>query len=74
MPRQEALQRGVVMFIRDAWARLRIWLGYVPNEEWLRVQLCRALAVDRAKAHLAITELERSLRTSRTRASRADFR
>jgi hypothetical protein len=41
--------------------RLRTALGYVPNVEWLRAGLSRAVALDRAKAHIAIAELERCL-------------
>jgi hypothetical protein len=48
------------MMIRLA-RRLREFLGYIPNVEWLRASLNRAVALDRAKAHLAIAELERCL-------------
>jgi hypothetical protein len=41
--------------------RVRIFLGYVPNVEWLRAGLSRAVALDRARAHIAIAELERCL-------------
>jgi hypothetical protein len=41
--------------------RLRVALGYIPNVEWLRAGLSRAVALDRAKAHIAIAELERCL-------------
>jgi hypothetical protein len=41
--------------------RLREFFGDVPNVEWLRASLSRAVALDRAKAHLAIAELERCL-------------
>ena len=37
-------------------------LGYIPNMEWFRVQLNRAVTLDRAKAHIAIAECERALR------------
>jgi hypothetical protein len=46
--------------------RIRIALGYVPNVEWFRVQLSRAVALDRARAHLAIAELERCLAQRRS--------
>jgi hypothetical protein len=36
-------------------------LGFVPNVEWLRAELSRAVALDRARAHIAIAELERCL-------------
>jgi hypothetical protein len=35
--------------------------GYIPNTEWFRAELSRAVALDRAKAHIAIAELERCL-------------
>ena len=41
--------------------RIAIALGYVPNLEWFRAGLSRAVVLDRAKAHLAIAELERCL-------------
>lgn len=41
--------------------RLRVAFGYVPNVEWLRAHLSRTATLDRAKAHLAIFELERCL-------------
>ena len=41
--------------------RLRIFLGHGPNVEWLRAELSRAVALDRARAHIAIAELERCL-------------
>ena len=41
--------------------RARMLLGHVPNVEWLRAGLSRAVALDRAQAHLAIAELERCL-------------
>lgn len=41
--------------------RVRIFLGHVPNVEWLHARLSRAVALDRAKAHIAIAELERCL-------------
>jgi hypothetical protein len=41
--------------------RMRIALGYVPNIEWFRAKLSRAVALDRARAHIAIAELERCL-------------
>jgi hypothetical protein len=40
---------------------LRMALGHVPNIEWLRAGLSRAVALDRARAHIAIAELERCL-------------
>jgi len=40
--------------------------GYIPNVEWLRASLSRAVALDRAKADLAIAELERCLRLRRS--------
>lgn len=42
--------------------RVRAWFGYVPNVEWLRVQLSRAILFDCARAHAAIVETERCLR------------
>jgi hypothetical protein len=46
------------------WVRMRF--GYVPNVEWLRAELSRAVALDRARAHAAIAELERCLTLRRT--------
>ena len=40
--------------------------GYVPNMEWLRAELSRAVALDRARAHAAIAELERCLLVQRS--------
>jgi hypothetical protein len=45
--------------------RLRVALGWVPNVEWFRAQLSRAVALDRARAHVATAELERCLRLVR---------
>jgi hypothetical protein len=39
--------------------------GYVPNMEWFRAGLSRAVALDRARAHAAIAELERCLLVQR---------
>ncbi len=47
--------------LRRLALRLRVFFGYVPNMEWFRAELSRAVALDRAKAHLAISELERCL-------------
>jgi hypothetical protein len=41
--------------------RVRELFGYIPNLEWVQVSLSRAVALDRARAHLAIAELERCL-------------
>jgi hypothetical protein len=41
--------------------QLRVLFGYIPNVEWFRAGLSRAVALDRARAHLAIAELERCL-------------
>lgn len=40
--------------------------GHVPNVEWLHAELSRAVALDRARAHAAIAELERCLTLRRT--------
>jgi hypothetical protein len=47
--------------LANAARRIRIALGYVPNMEWFRAGLSRAVALDRARAHIAIAELERCL-------------
>jgi hypothetical protein len=47
--------------LRQLAVRVRMLFGYIPNFEWLRAGLSRAVALDRAKAHLAIAELERCL-------------
>ena len=52
--------------LADAVLRLRIAFGYIPNVEWLTAQLSRAVALDRARAHMAIAELERCLSLRRT--------
>lgn len=49
------------IMIRKLMLRVAIALGYVPNMEWLRVQISRAVVLDRARAHAAIAELERCL-------------
>jgi len=41
--------------------RTRMLFGYVPNVEWLRVVLSRAVLLDRVQAHAAIAEMERCL-------------
>jgi hypothetical protein len=46
--------------------QLRMLFGYVPNMEWFRAGLSRAVALDRAQAHAAIAELERCLLVQRT--------
>jgi hypothetical protein len=46
------------------WTRMRF--GYIPNVEWARATLSRGVALDRARAHAAIAELERCLTLRRT--------
>ena len=46
--------------------QLRMLFGYFPNMEWFRAELSRAVALDRARAHAAIAELERCLLVQRT--------
>lgn len=46
--------------------RIRMLFGHVPNAEWLRAGLNRAVALDRARAHAAIAELERCLTLRRS--------
>jgi hypothetical protein len=46
------------------WTRMRF--GYVPNVEWSRAALSRAVALDRARAVAAIAELERCITLHRT--------
>lgn len=50
--------------------RIMIAMGYIPNHEWLRAQLNRQVAVDRAKAHLAIVELGRLVNDAREDAAK----
>ncbi len=45
--------------------QLRMLFGYIPNMEWFRAGLSRAVALDRARAHAAIAELERCLLVQR---------
>ena len=52
--------------LAHAVLRLRMAFGYIPNVEWLTAQLSRAVALDRARAHMAIAELERCLPLRRT--------
>jgi hypothetical protein len=52
--------------LANAALRLRMAFGYIPNVDWLRAQLSRAVALDRARAHMAIAELERCLLLRRT--------
>jgi hypothetical protein len=47
--------------LRRSLLQLRMLFGYVPNMEWFRAGLSRAVALDRARAHAAIAELERCL-------------
>jgi hypothetical protein len=45
--------------------RIRVALGHIPNAEWFRAGLSRAVVLDRARAHAATAELERCLRLLR---------
>ena len=47
--------------IRTLVLRIRVLLGYVPNQDWLRALLVRQVVIDRARAQAAIGELERCL-------------
>ena len=49
----------------DALRRLAVAMGYIPNHEWFRAHLNRAVTLDRAKAHIAIAECERAVRLRR---------
>ncbi len=51
--------------LRELAIRLRVFFGYIPNMEWFRAGLNRAVALDRARAHLAVAELERCLQLRR---------
>ena len=51
--------------LRALVMRLRRSFGYVPNVEWFRAGLNRAVALDRARAHLAVADLERCLQLRR---------
>jgi hypothetical protein len=51
--------------LRRSLLQLRMLFGYVPNMEWFRAGLSRAVALDRARAHAAIAELERCLLVQR---------
>jgi hypothetical protein len=53
--------------------RLRRFFGYVPNVEWMRVGMSREVTLDRARAHAAISELERCITLRRTGAACARF-
>ncbi|MEA2687702.1 MAG: hypothetical protein QOJ39_3406 [Candidatus Eremiobacteraeota bacterium] len=59
--RRDVLRLRTVASVANAVRRFRMMLGYVPNVEWFRAGLSRAVALDRAKAHIAIAELERCL-------------
>jgi hypothetical protein len=59
--RRDVLRLSVAAFV----LRMRVMLGHVPNVEWLRARLSRAVALDRARAHIAIAELERCLASRR---------
>ena len=50
------------LHLKQLFRRIRIALGYVPNVEWFRAQLSRAIVLDRARAQAAIGETERCLR------------
>jgi hypothetical protein len=39
--------------------------GYIPNMEWFRVSLNRAVMLDRTKAHIATAQLGCALRLHR---------
>jgi len=51
----------IFLTARNLLRRIPLVFGYIPNMEWLRVQLSRAVVLDRARAHAAIAELERCL-------------
>ncbi len=51
-----------VRALRELALRTRALFGYVPNVEWLRVSVSRAVLLDRARAQAAIGETERCLR------------
>lgn len=53
------------MLLLNQLRRLAVAMGYIPNKEWFRARLSRAVALDRAKAHIAIGECERALRLRR---------
>ena len=47
--------------LRSWVLRIRMFFGYIPNIEWLRVRLSREIVLDRARAQAAIAETERCL-------------
>jgi hypothetical protein len=49
-------------FVQHLVLVIREVFGYIPNAEWVRVQVSRATVLDRARAHAAIGETERCLR------------
>jgi hypothetical protein len=62
--RSRSVRRDLLRVARlILWARMRF--GYIPNAEWARAELSRAVALDRARAHAAISELERCLTVHR---------
>jgi hypothetical protein len=56
------LKRAVASLL----SRGLVLLGHEPNVAWLHARLSRAVALDRARAHIAISELERCLLLRRT--------
>jgi hypothetical protein len=58
-------QRRYMLLVKAILLRIRMSLGYIPNMEWFRVRLSRAVVLDRARAHAAIAELERCLTIAR---------
>lgn len=66
--------RTAVLTFRNLVRRIPILLGYTPNVEWLRARLSsRTLPLDRARAHLAMSEIERCLRIHRQGSECARF-
>ena len=67
-PRRRRLNvtlRMAVLTVRNLLRRIPVALGYEPNIEWFRVRLNPVIVLDHARAHGAITEIERCLRIQR---------
>lgn len=53
--------------LRRTYLRIRSVLGYVDNVAWLRATLNRRVAVDEARAHIAVRMIELTLEQRRLR-------
>ena len=51
-----------MLYLTRLLRHVRMAFAYIPNVEWLRARVSRAIVFDRARAQAAIGETERCLR------------